>query len=263
MFVDSHCHLDKIDTDKLGTDLATIVKNAERKGVRHMLCVCVTLDQFRPMAAAVEPFDNVSLSCGLHPLYVKDEKTPADDFYKTLVELGADPRVIAVGETGLDYFYDPDSKAIQQQAFAKHIAAANTLKKPLIIHTRDAQQDTLAILKEGKAEKCKGVLHCFTESLEMAQQAIDELDFYVSLSGILSFRNAEELRATAKALPLERLLIETDSPWLAPVPHRGKQNQPAYVADVAKCLAEVKGVSIEEVAEVTTNNFNELFKQHV
>jgi len=140
------------------------------------------------------------------------------------------------------------------------LVVAVELDKPLIIHTRDAREDTLALLKNGHAERCGGVLHCFTETLEMAERAIEELGFYISISGIASFRNAQALRDVVKALPLERLLIETDSPWLAPVPHRGKQNQPAYVTDVAKCVADTKGVSLEEVARVTTQNFYNLFK---
>lgn len=260
MYVDSHCHLDKIDPAKIGFELPQIVNNARQHDVQHMLCVCVTLEDFEAMRAAVADYPDVSISCGVHPLYVKDSKTPPQQVAERLTQLAAAPEVVAIGETGLDYFYHPESKAIQQQHFAAHIDVAQRLNKPLIIHTRDARDDTLALLKEGQAHRAGGVLHCFTESLEMAKRAIDELGFYISISGIASFANAKSLREVVKALPLERLLIETDSPWLAPVPHRGKQNQPAYVVDVAKCVADVKGLTLSEVAKTTTSNFYKLFK---
>ncbi|MCA1767705.1 MAG: TatD family hydrolase [Idiomarina sp.] len=259
MFVDSHCHLDKINPEKAGADLKEIINNARANKVEHMLCVCVTLEDFPGMQAAVASFDNVSISCGVHPLYVKDSQTPVAELALKLRELASADNVVAVGETGLDYFYDPDSKALQRENFEQHIEIAKDVNKPLIIHTRDAQDDTLSLLRNGYAEKPGGVLHCFTESLEMAKRAIDDLDFYISISGIASFRNAQALRDTIKALPLEKLLIETDSPWLAPVPHRGKENQPAYVVDVAKCIADVKGITLEEVARKTTANYYKLF----
>jgi len=259
MFVDSHCHLDKINPEKAGADLKEIINNARANKVEHMLCVCVTLEDFPGMQAAVASFDNVSISCGVHPLYVKDSQTPVAQLALKLRELASADNVVAVGETGLDYFYDPDSKALQRENFEQHIEIAKDVNKPLIIHTRDAQDDTLSLLRNGYAEKPGGVLHCFTESLEMAKRAIDDLDFYISISGIASFRNAQALRDTIKALPLEKLLIETDSPWLAPVPHRGKENQPAYVVDVAKCIADVKGITLEEVARKTTANYYKLF----
>ncbi|MGM0481216.1 MAG: TatD family hydrolase [Pseudomonadota bacterium] len=260
MYVDSHCHLDKIDADKIGEDLPQIVANARQRQVEHMLCVAVTLEDYEPMRAAVAPFNDVSVSCGVHPLYVEESQTPVAQVAEKLHSMAMHKEVVAIGETGLDYFYKPDSKLLQQQHFTAHIDVAQQLQKPLIIHTRDAREDTLALLKEGSAEQAGGVLHCFTESLEMARRAIDELDFYISISGIASFRNASELRDVIKALPLEKLLIETDSPWLAPVPHRGKQNQPAYVTDVAQCVADVKGIALEQVAQTTTRNFYNLFK---
>lgn len=260
MYVDSHCHLDKIDPAKIGLELPQIITNAREHQVQHMLCVCVTLEDFASMRAAVADFPEVSVSCGVHPLYVNESQTPPAQVAKRLLELAQAQEVVAIGETGLDYFYHPESKSLQQENFAAHIEVAQQLDKPLIIHTRDARDDTLSLLKEGQAQQAGGVLHCFTESLEMAKRAIDELDFYISISGIASFANATALRDVVKALPLERLLIETDSPWLAPVPHRGKQNQPAYVVDVAKCVADVKGLTLAEVAETTTSNFYKLFK---
>ncbi|WP_404403046.1 TatD family hydrolase [Idiomarina seosinensis] len=260
MYVDSHCHLDKIDAEKIGEDLPKIIENARQRQVEHMLCVAVTLEDYESMRSVVEPFSDVSVSCGIHPLYVEESRTDISEVAEKLYAMASHNDVVAIGETGLDYFYKPDSKVLQQQHFAAHINVAQRLKKPLIIHTRDAREDTLTLLKQGEAEQAGGVLHCFTESLEMAKRAIDELDFYISVSGIASFRNASELRDVIKALPLEKLLIETDSPWLAPVPHRGKQNQPAYVADVAQCVADIKGLTVEEVAKTTTTNFYQLFK---
>lgn len=261
MFVDSHCHLDKINPEKAGADLKQIIETARANKVEHMLCVCVTLEDFPKMQAAVAGFNDVSISCGVHPLYVKDSKTPIAELGVKLRDLVSTENVVAVGETGLDYFYDPDSKILQQENFEQHIEIAHSVNKPLIIHTRDARDDTLSLLKNGHAERPGGVLHCFTESLEMAKKAIDHLDFYISISGIASFRNAQDLRDTIKALPLDKLLIETDSPWLAPVPHRGKENQPAYVVDVAKCVADVKGISLEMVANTTTANYYKLFNK--
>lgn len=257
MFIDSHCHLDKLKLDEFNGSIEQVLSNAKQAGVQQMLCIGVTLEDFPSMRDLVAPFPQVAISCGVHPLYIAKHALVKEE----LATYVRDEQVVAVGETGLDYFYDPDSKEIQQESFAYHIELANEVEKPLIIHTRDAREDTLGLLREGKAERCGGVLHCFTESYDMARQAIDDLDFFISISGIASFRNATELRDVVKRLPLDRLLIETDSPWLAPVPHRGKQNQPAYVADVAKCVADIKGVTLAEVAETTTRNFFQLFKR--
>ncbi|PWW15192.1 MULTISPECIES: TatD family hydrolase [Pseudidiomarina] len=256
MFIDSHCHLDKIDLADFGGDFAQLIDTARAADVERMLCIGVTLEEFPAMAELVADYEDIYLSCGVHPLYVA--KHPLQQHL--LRDLAKHERVVAIGETGLDYYYDADSKKVQQESFAYHIELANELHKPLIIHTRDAREDTLSMLKEGGAERCGGVLHCFTESLEMAQRAIDELGFYISISGIASFRSATELREVVQAIPLQHLLIETDSPWLAPVPHRGKQNHPALVADVAKCVADIKGCSLAEVAAVTKNNFFKLFQ---
>jgi TatD DNase family protein len=193
------------------------------------------------------------MSCGVHPLHQED----ACD-YQTLLTHAKRDDVVAVGETGLDYHYSADTKDVQFTSFVDHIKVANRLKKPLIIHTRAAQDDTMALLHEHYEQDTGAVLHCFTESLEMAQAAI-EMDFYISISGIVTFNSADELREVVKAIPLERLLIETDSPWLAPVPHRGKQNQPGYVVEVAEFIADFKGISVKELARVTTENFYTLF----
>ena len=253
MFVDSHCHLDRLELEKLGMDLPAVLQAAKTQQVDHMLCVSVSLAEFPAMAALVQPYPQVSVSCGEHPLHQTDVLDVA-----LLQQLAADPQVVAVGETGLDYFYSPQTKQLQQEAFISHIEVANQLNKPLIVHTRDAKADTLAILKQYQAERCGGVLHCFTEDWETAKAALD-LGFYISFSGIMTFKNADPLREVVKQVPLDRLLIETDSPYLAPVPYRGKTNQPAYVSAVAAAVADIKGVSIEALAKLTSDNFYRLF----
>ncbi|MCW8092021.1 TatD family hydrolase [Alteromonas sp. ASW11-130] len=251
MFVDSHCHLDRLKASN--TTLQETVEFARQRGVQHFLCVSVSVREFDEMLAKVQQFDDVSVSCGVHPLHQEDACT-----YEDLLTKASDARVVAVGETGLDYFYSADTQEVQRESFVTHIKVANELKKPLIIHTRDAREDTIQLLKEHKAEHTQGVLHCFTESLDMAQAAID-LGFYISISGIVTFNSATELREVVKQLPLDKLLIETDSPWLAPVPHRGKENQPGYVVEVAEFIAQLKGVDVAEVARATTDNFYTLF----
>lgn len=251
MFVDSHCHLDRLD--KSPQELAQIVADAQVRGVEHFLCVAVSVGEFPAMLKTIAPFDNVSASCGVHPLHQEDACS-----YAELLEAASSDSVVAIGETGLDYFYSAETKPVQIQSFIDHIKVANELNKPLIIHTRDARQDTLDLLTEHKAEQTKGVLHCFTESWEMAEAAI-AMGFYISISGIVTFHSAKELQEVVKKIPLDRLLIETDSPWLAPVPYRGKPNQPGYVKEVGEFIANLKGIKVEELAKVTTDNFYRLF----
>lgn len=253
MLVDSHCHLDRLDYEKKHHDVADVLQKARQQGVTHFLSVSVTLEAFPAMLASVLPFPHVFASCGVHPL---DLSSPWSG--EQLRELAVHPRVIAIGETGLDYYYSTENKAEQQQAFREHIRVSRELKKPVIVHTRDAKADTLAILKEERAGDVGGVLHCFTEDWDMAKAAL-ELGMYISISGIVTFRNADALREVTRQIPADRLLIETDSPYLAPVPHRGHQNEPAYVADVARFVAELRGVSTELLAEQTSENFFRLF----
>lgn len=254
MFIDSHCHLDRLNLTLHGDDLANVVNKAKDVNVDKLLCVSVTLKDFPAMVEKTKGFDNVMLSCGMHPLNQEDE-VDIDELRK----LSKHPSVIAVGETGLDYHYAPETKAIQLDSFKKHIIVAKEVNKPLIIHTRSAQQDTLDLLRNEGAEEVGGILHCFTESWDMAKQAID-MGFYISFSGIVTFKNAHELREVAKLVPDNKFLIETDSPYLAPVPYRGKENQPAYVIEVAKHLASIRGQSLESIAKQSTDNFNHLFK---
>lgn len=253
--IDSHCHLDSLDYENQHKNVDEVIENAKARGVGHFISVCTTLGRFEAMKQLTAYRDEVSLSCGVHPLNVEDE--PFD--YDKLLSFAQDPKVVAIGETGLDYHYTPETKALQQSIFAQQIEIANKVNKPLIIHTRSARQDTMEMLEQGGAEKCGGVLHCFTEDLAMAKRAMD-IGFYISISGIITFRNAEELRDVVRHVPLDRLLVETDSPYLAPIPYRGKPNQPAYVRETCEYLAALKGVSVEELARITTQNVQKLFK---
>ncbi|MFZ0791843.1 MAG: TatD family hydrolase, partial [Chromatiaceae bacterium] len=201
---------------------------------------------------------NVSVSVGVHPGQEPDEAGHIEPSLDDLVALADDRRVVAIGETGLDYYHGRGDLGWQRERFRVHIAAARACRKPLIIHTRDAREDTIRILREEQAQEVGGVLHCFTETLEMAEQGMD-LGFYVSFSGIVTFRNAADLREVASRVPLDRLLIETDSPYLAPVPHRGKPNEPRLVAHVAACIAELRGLSVEALAALTSANYFRLF----
>ncbi|MEH2920841.1 metal-dependent hydrolase [Samsonia erythrinae] len=253
LLVDSHCHLDGLDYQSLHKDVSDVLEKAKRRDVGFFLAVATTLPGYRAMVDLIGERDNVVFSCGVHPLH-QDE--PYD--YAELRELARSSRVVAMGETGLDYFYQQETKPQQQASFREHIRIGNTLNKPIIVHTRSAREDTLAILREEQAEKCGGVLHCFTEDLATAKVLLD-LGFYISFSGIVTFKNAEALRDVARYVPLDRMLIETDSPWLAPVPFRGQENQPAYVRDVAEYLSVLKGISLDVLAAATTENFSRLF----
>jgi len=252
MLVDSHCHLDRLDYETRHQDLADVVNKAQQQGIEYLLSVCVTLKDYPAMSELVKPFKQIFSSCGVHPLYEEalDEAL--------LLEYAQDDKVVAVGETGLDFFYSPETKDKQMDSFRRQIRIAKKVNKPLIVHTRQAREETLRILREEGAEQVGGVLHCFTESLEMAEAAI-ELGFFISVSGIVTFKNSKELQVVIKAIPLSRLLVETDSPYLAPVPHRGKENEPAYTRNVATFVAELKGISIQELEAVTTANFFKLF----
>ncbi len=253
--IDSHCHLDSLDYETRHKNVDEVIENAKARGVHHFISICTTVGRFEAMKALTAHRNDVSLSCGVHPLNVEDE--PFD--YDKLLAFAQDEKVVAIGETGLDYHYTPETKALQQSLFSQQIEIANKVNKPLIIHTRAARQDTMDMLIAGKAENCGGVLHCFTEDWEMAKRALD-IGFYISISGIITFRNAEELRDVVRKVPLDRLLVETDSPYLAPIPYRGKPNQPAYVRETCEYLAALKGVSTEELARITTENVQNLFK---
>lgn len=256
MFIDSHCHLDCIDLKDFDNSFDTLLETIQQNQVDRMLCVSINLDRYQQMRALINTHPNIDVSVGIHP---SDARDHAGDS-QTLIKLASDSKVVAIGETGLDYYYGKDSKPEQQTSFRLHIQVANQLSKPLIIHTRDAQQDTLAIMREENAGHCGGVMHCFTETWDMARQALD-LGFYISFSGIVTFRNADALREVARQVPDDRLLIETDSPYLAPVPHRGKQNHPGWVRHVAECLADVRKTDVSHIAEISRNNYESLFQR--
>jgi TatD DNase family protein len=228
-------------------------------GVTHALCVSVDLPDFPQVLALAEQYPHIYASVGVHPDYVETEEPTTEQ----LVALSQHPKIIAIGETGLDYFRLKGDLEWQRERFRQHIRASRICGKPLIIHTRAAAEDTIRILQEEGAGTDKGgvagVMHCFTESLEVALAAI-EMGFYISFSGILTFKSAKDIQAVAKALPIERILIETDSPYLAPMPHRGKMNEPAFVRHVGEYLADLKGLPVTQVQEITSNNFFELFK---
>ena len=253
MLVDSHCHLDYPDLQK---DFSGVMARAKSAGVETMLAIGTKLRDFGGVRAIADAHANVFCTVGIHPHEAANEQTAAE----ALVELAAHPKVVGIGETGLDYFYEKSPRAEQAENFRAHLRAAHISGLPLVVHTRDADADTAAMLDWAATELpgTIGVLHCFTSSLELAQKAIAH-GFYISISGIVTFKNAEDLRATVRALPLERLLVETDSPYLAPVPKRGKPCEPSYVLHTAEFVAKLKGVSLAELAHATSDNFYTLF----
>ena len=255
MFIDSHCHLDRVDLKPFNENFSDFVMNAKEAGITDMLCVSIDLENYPAMLELVKPFNNIYTTVGVHPC----EQEGHDPEVQELVRLAAEPSNVAIGETGLDYFRTEGDMHWQQQRFRRHIQAAREVDKPLIIHTREAREDTINILREENAKQVGGVMHCFTETWEMAQAAL-EMDFYISFSGIVTFKNATELKEVAKKVPLERILIETDSPYLAPVPYRGKPNVPQYVSKVAEHIADLRETSVDKIAEQTSQNFKELFK---
>jgi len=255
MLVDSHCHL---NFPELSQNIEAVRTAMVESQVGHALCVSVTLDKVHEVLALAEAYDNFYASVGVHPDYEDIEEPTVE----VLVKLAEHPKVVAIGETGLDYFRLTGDLAWQRERFRTHIRAAIIANKPLIIHTRSAAEDTIRIMREERAELVGGVMHCFTESLEVALQAI-ELGFYISFSGIVTFKNAGQLKEVAKAIPLNRILVETDSPYLAPIPFRGKTNQPAYVRYTALEIAQLRGIELEAVMQATTDNFFRLFADAV
>lgn len=252
MFVDSHCHL---NFPELAQNITQVRAQMAQDQVGHALCVSVTLDKFPEVLSLAEQFENFYASVGVHPDYEDiQEPTQAE-----LVSLAQHPKVVAIGETGLDYFRLQGDLSWQRERFRTHIRAAVQANKPLIIHTRNAAEDTLRIMQDEGAEKVGGVMHCFTESWEVAQAAM-QMNFFISFSGIVTFKNAQALKEVATLVPLDRMLIETDSPYLAPIPFRGKTNQPAYVRYVAEEIAKLRQMDVNDVMQATTDNFFRLFK---
>ena len=258
MLVDSHCHLDMLDLAPFGGRIDAVLDAARACDVGHFLCVSINMEDYPAMLRIAETHEDVSASVGLHP----NERGGHEPDIDELVHLARHSSVVAIGETGLDYYRSEGDLDWQRDRFRRHVIAAIQAGKPLIIHSRDAGEDTLTILAEEHGGEIGGVMHCFTGDWVMAQRAM-ELNFHISFSGIVTFRSAVELQEVARKMPLERMLVETDCPYLAPVPHRGKPNQPAYVRHTAECVAELRGESLGEIARATTENFFRLFSSAV
>lgn len=252
MLVDSHCH---IDLEDYRGRIPQVLESMARNQVSHALCVCINLADFPRVLALAQSHEQLFASVGVHPDQAEDTSLTVSE----LVERASLPKIVAIGETGLDYYRQDGDLEWQRERFRTHIRAARECGKPLIIHTRDAGDDTLRVMREEHADEVGGVMHCFTETLDVAMAAM-ELNFYISFSGIVTFKNALAIKEVAKAVPLERMLIETDAPYLAPVPHRGKTNEPAWVRHVAEEIARLRGISLESVAEATSANFFRLFR---
>ncbi len=254
MFIDSHCHLDRIDLAPFENDFGVFIKEAENQKIEQMLCIGIDMPAYPALYELVKPYSHISLSVGVHPNVTEGEEVKLE----RLIELAEDEKVIAVGETGLDYFRSEGDLQWQVERFKNHIQAAKTVNKPLIIHTREAGQDSLDILEAENAQQVGGIIHCFTEDWDYAKRALD-LGFYISFSGIVTFKNAVQIQEVAQKIPADRYLIETDSPYLAPTPFRGKPNYPTYVRYVAEKIAELRGEAVETVAAQSTANFKQLF----
>lgn len=252
--VDSHCHLDRLDLEPFNNSFDRLIRDTLEAGVEHMLCVCIDTENYPSMLSLVESYPNISISVGVHP-NDRERHEPAPE---ELASMAAHPKNLAIGETGLDYFRSEGDLEWQRERFRRHIRAALICDKPLIIHARAAHEDTIRIMREEGASRAGGVMHCFTEDWDMASQALD-MGFYISFSGIITFNSAKDLREVLKKVPEDRLLIETDAPYLAPVPKRGKPNYPSYVRYVAECMADLRGVSVEEIGTITGDNFRRLF----
>ncbi|KAA0443340.1 MAG: TatD family deoxyribonuclease [Candidatus Thioglobus sp.] len=251
--IDSHCHLDRVDLSAFGGSIESMLAHAKELSVEEFLCVCIDLEHFDEVLSLAKKHTQIYASVGVHPC----ETEGKDPSVEELLSLADDCKIIAIGETGLDYFHiEKDSADWQRERFRRHIRASNQSGKPLIIHTRNARSDTIAIMQDEKAHA--GVMHCFSEDWDTAKAALD-LGFYISFSGIITFKSADELREVAKKVPLERILVETDAPYLTPVPYRGKPNSPAYTYYTVEKIAQIRGVSIEEIANATTQNFQKLF----
>ncbi len=264
MLTDSHCHLDRLDLTSFNYSLNQLLADARCKGVERFLAVGIDLESSRHLIELAHKHSDILVSVGVHPLQEDVGSSASVDTLpdiNALLALAQSPKVVAIGETGLDCHYSAETLDWQRQSFVRHAEVSRRCGKPLIVHTREARTETLDIIRDHADPDVGGVLHCFTEDWNMAKAALD-YNFYISFSGIITFRNAAELREVVKKIPLDRLLIETDSPWLAPVPYRGKPNLPQYVVEVARCVAELRGLSAHALGDVVRDNFNRLFKIH-
>jgi TatD DNase family protein len=255
-FVDTHCHLDFKDYEG---NIAPVIQAAHDQGIHTLVNICTSHEEADSVIQTAHQYPNVYATVGIHPHDAGPtlEKFSVDELYSWLIKKAADPRVVGLGETGLDFYYDNSPREDQKTSFALHIKAAQETGLPLSVHTRAAQEDTISLLKKGQVT---GVIHCFSETQWLADAAL-ELGFYISISGIITFKKADELRAVVSSVPLDRLLLETDAPFLAPVPFRGKRNEPAFMIETAKVVAGLKGISLEDLAQQTTQNFYSLFKK--
>ncbi len=256
MLIDSHCHLDRLNLSRHDNSLTNALQAARDQGVGHFLCISISVENRAKVQAIAEQYPDVMATVGVHPLDVEAGTASVEQ----LCEWAKAPKIVGIGETGLDYYYSEESKSLQQESFAVHLQAAKQSGLPVVVHTRSAKEDTLTAIREHGSQEHAGVLHCFTEDWDMAKRAMD-LNYCISISGIVTFKNAEALREVARQVPLDRLLVETDSPYLAPIPYRGKPNEPQYVRAVAEYLAELKGVSYERLIEATANNYFRLFSK--
>lgn len=256
MLIDSHCHLDRLKLDPYSGDLSAAIAAAHARGIQQMLCIGISLENIQTVIDIAQAHPRVVASVGVHPCDVKEGAATAEQ----LINWASQPKVVALGETGLDYHYETESKDIQHESFALHLGVGKQLGLPVVVHTREAKADTLSLIKEHGSLESSGVLHCFTEDWEMAKAALD-LNYYISISGIVTFKNAEQIRDVVRNMPIDRLLVETDSPYLAPIPYRGKPNEPKYVREVAQFVADVRGMPLEDLAQKTTENFYRLFNK--
>ncbi|QCI26809.1 TatD family deoxyribonuclease [Buchnera aphidicola (Thelaxes californica)] len=256
LLVDSHCHLHHLKKKNINSkEINEIINLAKKKKIQYLLNVAVSIDDFQKMLTMIVPTKEIFYSCGIHPLYVQQ-----NCFINKVVEkFSLYKKVIAIGETGLDFYHPIHNQLLQKKIFKKHIDLAIKINKPIIVHTRNAMSDTIKILQNNNAEKCSGIVHSFTDNISSAKKILD-LGFYISFSGIVTFKNANDVKKIAKFVPLNRILIETDSPYLAPVPYRGKENQPAYLYETAKYIAMLKNISLIELSENILFNFKKLFK---
>ncbi|QCI20491.1 YchF/TatD family DNA exonuclease [Buchnera aphidicola (Brachycaudus cardui)] len=263
-FIDSHCHIDRLNYNLLHQNIEDVLKKSFNNDVRKILTVSTSINNFYKIKKLCQKYISILYSCGIHPLNCEKELISfhtIENISKKIDNLSSIERVIAIGESGLDYYHSSENKNIQKIFFREHIRTAIKVNKPIIVHSRHAIDDTIKILQEEKAEQCKGILHSFTGNYYSARKLLD-IGFYISFSGMITFKNSEELHSTIKKIPLERLLIETDSPYLSPVPYRGQENQPAYLFEIAKKISILKNINIETVAKITTKNFYTLFNMN-
>lgn len=253
--VDSHCHLNQLDYENVHKNISDALNKANQKSIKLFLSVSTSFEDYNDMIRNIGYRDNVVFSCGVHPVNLF---TTSSFDRKKLIYLSNNKHVVAIGETGLDYYRNIDNKIIQKLIFREHIAVAKNVNKPLIVHSRNAIKDTVTVLHEEHAEQCSGILHCFSENIDYARILLN-MNFYISFSGMITFNSFDWIRKVIQYIPSDRILLETDSPYLAPVPYRGKENQPAYLYEIAKYVAQIKKITVEHLSYVTTSNFRKLF----